>query len=475
MQTTSLLWHDYETWGIDPRNDFPSQFAAIRTDLDLNIIEEPVMLYARPPSDRLPHPMASLVTRQTPQDILEHSPLSDVDFITQINAMMSQSNTCTIGYNNLRFDDEVTRFALYRNLLDPYAREWQNGCSRWDILDVLRLARSLRPEGITWPVNDEGRPSMRLEDLTRANDIDHGDAHDALADVYATIAMAKLLKEAQPKLYDYAFSHRNKKTIAPLLQPSKPQMVLHVSGMYPTEKGNMAIVMPIAQDPSNSNAIAVFDLSEDPAVLNTTDIEHLNYLLFSKTDDLQEGEKRLPIKTVHINKCPIIAPIKTLSESACQQYNIDLEQCAAHKEQLKAIPNLENTIQKVLSLKKFPPSNNPDTALYEGFINSKDRNICNQILQTTPNELDLSQYAFQDTRLPTVALRFKARNYPHFLTFEEKTDWEAYCHQQIHETGALTLAQFEAEITRLQNDEHLKQDDLDILKKLSQWPTQILV
>jgi exodeoxyribonuclease I len=469
-KTTSILWHDYEAWGVNPRVNFPSQFAAIRTDLDLNIIDEPIVLYAHPPKDRLPHPEACLITRQTPQRVIAQEPLSEYEFIRAINAEMSKPGTCTVGYNNLRFDDEVTRFALYRNLIDPYAREWQNGCSRWDILDVLRLARALRPEGITWPVNEEGQPSMRLEDLSKANNIDHGRAHDALVDVYATIEMAQLLKKHQPKLYDYAFNNRDKNTIKNKLSLTNPEMQVHISGMYKSEFGNMAVVAPIAEDPGNSNAIAVFDLRFDPQIMETGDIEHLHYLMFTKQDELKENEARLPIKTIHTNKCPILTPLNTLSPEACEKYQIDLGKCEENFQALSQIPDLSDKIQKVLSLKEFDPVADPDQALYQGFIDRQDRGRLNKIISTNPAELNLDEFKFADSRLPELAFRFKARNYPEHLSESEQARWNKFCYENIRSLSP-TLNEYLETIEAFK--EAAADDDLQILKELVEWAKEL--
>ncbi len=224
---TTLYWHDYETSGIDPRFDRPMQFAGVRTDEDLNIIGEPLMIYCKPSGDYLPHPQAALVTGLTPQ-LAEKEGLNEAEFIKQIHDELAAPGTCGVGYNSLRFDDEFTRFTLFRNFYDAYAREWQSGNSRWDIIDMVRLTRALRPEGIHWPNREDGKPSFRLEDLTAANGIEHSGAHDALADVYATIEMARLIKNAQPKLYDYVFERRRKQALAPLLNLNERKPVVHV-------------------------------------------------------------------------------------------------------------------------------------------------------------------------------------------------------------------------------------------------------
>ena len=187
----TFFWHDYETFGAVPRRDRPSQFAGIRTDMDLNEVGEPVMLFCQPAPDYLPSPQACLITGITPQQCLEQG-VPEHEFAAVVEAELGRPGTIGVGYNTIRFDDEVTRYMLWRNLRDPYAREWQNGCGRWDLLDVVRMVYALRPEGITWPTKEDGTVSFKLEDLARANGILHESAHDAER-------IGKALRRVRPK------------------------------------------------------------------------------------------------------------------------------------------------------------------------------------------------------------------------------------------------------------------------------------
>jgi exodeoxyribonuclease I len=145
-----------------------------------------------------------------------------------------------VGYNSIRFDDEVTRNLLYRNLRDPYAREWRE--RQFPLGPDRHPAPRPCPEaeGIQWPCREDGSTSFRLEDLTAANGIPHAGAHDALADVRATIDLARLLKGRQPRLFDYALTLRDKRVVRDLL--AKGQPLLHVSARYPAALGCIAPV-----------------------------------------------------------------------------------------------------------------------------------------------------------------------------------------------------------------------------------------
>ena len=295
----TFYWHDYETWGASPAVDRPSQFAGVRTDEDLNLLGEPLVIYCQPPVDVLPHPEACIVTGITPQVAIKEG-LPEYEFIQKIHAEFSVPATCGVGYNSVRFDDEVTRYTLYRNFYDPYEREWRNGNSRWDIIDMVRLVYALRPEGIEWPVVD-GRPSFRLELLTEANGISHASAHDAFSDVEATIALARLIKLKKPQLYDYVYSHRGKREVTRLIDVANKKPLLHISSMFSSEHGCAALVVPLAEHPSNKNAVISFDLSCDPTPLETLSAEEIAERVFTANADLPEGVERLPLKLIHLN------------------------------------------------------------------------------------------------------------------------------------------------------------------------------
>jgi len=325
----------------------------------------------------LPQPESCVVTGITPQLALEKG-IVEAKFIEQVHEVFSQPGTCVVGYNNIRFDDEFTRYSLYRNFFDPYAREWQNGCSRWDIIDVVRLMRALRPEGIEWPVYTEGetkgKPSNKLEHLTKANGIEHESAHDALADVYATIEMARLIKKNQPKLFDYAYANRNKRKISTLLDLYKKTPVIHVSGMYSPEYTWATVVVPVAPHPTNKNAVIVFDLRYDPALLLTLSQAEISKRLFTPKAELPEGVERMPLKTVHVNKCPVIVPLNTLDGKAAKRLQIDLSTVMSHLQSLTVNKKLIQKIQAVFNEKVFETSDDPDHSLYGGgFFGAGDK------------------------------------------------------------------------------------------------------
>ncbi len=468
MSKKTFYWYDYESFGLSPMSDRLAQFGGVRTDEDLNIIGDPLMIYCKPADDFFPSPTSCLITGITPQKALAEG-LPEGEFIRQINQQFSEPSTCVLGYNNLRFDDEFTRHVLYRNLMDPYAREWQNGCNRWDLLDVVRMARTLRPDGVEWPVNNEGRPSVRLEDLTVANGIAHESAHDALSDVYATIAMAKLIKEQQPKLFEYVYNNRSKRKLSELLNLREQKPVIHVSGMYPMEKGNMAVVVPVAEHPTNKNGVVVYDLSVDPTDLINLGVKKIHERLFTRSDELPEGVERIPLKTVHINKCPVIAPFMTLDGKAAKKYGIDLNRCRQNLAVLQAAPGIAKKVQQVLSETKFEKRTDPDHMLYGGgFFSPDDKSRMTQIHAMTPEELVGFEPPFDDSRLPEMLFRMRARNYPETLTAEEQQRW------QVFRKERLDLEAYLAELGELRSAPERTDNERAILDELESYARKLV-
>jgi exodeoxyribonuclease-1 len=471
----TFFWHDYETTGIDPARDRPLQFAGVRTDADFNIIEEPVVMYCRPSEDVLPHPKACLVTGITPQLALREG-VTEAEFIARIHAELSRPGTCGVGYNSIRFDDEITRYTLYRNFYDPYAREWQNGCSRWDIIDMLRLTRALRPEGIQWPVYEDGRPSMRLEDLTRANGIEHGSAHDALSDVHATIAIARLVRERQPKLFNYVLQNRGKHAIQSQLDVARMKPVLHVSSKYPAEWGNAAVVAPLANHPTNRNSTLVWDLRIDPTPLFELDVAALQSLLYTRKNELPADAPRLALKQVLANKCPIIVPAGMLTTVEAERLNIDGDTCRRHLQMLR---NETGVAAKVADIFNSPPpqtDGDPDHMLYSGgFFSDHDRALMEQVRRSEPDALAGLVLPFQDSRLEEMLLRYKARNFEYTLSEEEVLRWEEYRSRKLlrGEAGCYSLPQLFNDMNELAQSGTLSERDRHILEELALYAESI--
>ncbi|MCK4494271.1 MAG: exodeoxyribonuclease I, partial [Methylococcales bacterium] len=412
---------------------------------------------------------ACLITGITPQIATEKG-VCEAEFIKKIHQQFMQEKTCVVGYNNIRFDDEVTRNSLYRNFYDPYEREWRYGNSRWDLIDVVRAARALRPEGIKWVNNEDGIPSFRLEILTKANDIAHESAHDALSDVHATIAIAKLVQQAQPKLYEFLFKNRGKHAVNDLLQLGTFKPLVHISGMYPAKKGCLAIVLPLCPHPTNKNGVIVYDLSQDPSALLTLNAEQINQRLFTANADLPDGVERIALKTVHINKCPVLAPLNVLRLEDQKRLQIDVNTCLENAKKIAQSPSLVAKLDDVFTSTSFEAETNPDLMIYSsGFFSAKDKATMTTIRQTSIDKLATLTPQFQDKRLNEMFFRYKARNYPQTLLAEEHQRWQTFCKDKLTDKrlgASITLDEYRQRINELKE---LENPDVDCIVALESY------
>ncbi len=444
--TPSIFWYDFETTGISPSRDRPLQVAGIRTNEALEEIGEPLNIYCRPGDDILPHPAACLVTGITPA-VLQQKGMCEAQFVHHLHRELSTPGTCGAGYNSLRFDDEVTRYSLYRNFYDPYAREWQGGNSRWDLIDLVRTAYALRPEGIGWP-EDDGRVTLKLERLSAANGLEHLNAHDALSDVRATIGLARLIRERQPRLYEYLFNLRRKHAV--LEQVTLLEPLVHVSGRFSAARHFLSVVLPLAWHPRNRNALIVCDLQAEVRPLWLESAETLRQRLYTRRDELAEGELPVPLKLVHINKCPVLAPLKVLREADIQRLELDLPACHERADALREQRHVWSPkLDEVYREEGFIGVDDPEQQLYDGFLGERDRRLCDRIREMAPAELAWQQCHFDDVRLEELLFRYRARNFPEALSAEERVRWQRFCQQRL--SGEIagapnTLAQFEADI-----------------------------
>lgn len=465
----TLYWYDFETFGANPRRDRPSQFAGIRTDENLNIIGEPLVIYCQPADDFLPNPVACLITGISPQKAKSEG-LCEAEFIRQIHNEFAQPDTCVVGYNSIRFDDEVTRQLLYRNFYDPYEREWKNGNSRWDIIDMVRLCAATRPQGINWPKKEDGSNSFKLDQLTVANGIEHADAHDALADVIATIEIAKLIKEKQPKLYDFAYQLRNKKKVRAQLDMQSRKPILHVSMLYPAKQGCLAVVMPLCSHPTNSNGVVVYDLRVDPSQWLDLSADEIRNRIYTRSDDLPKGVHRVPLSTLYINKCPMVAALSVLPEEQMGQFGINLDDCRRHWKLLNDNSSLLPKIADVFKDEFAETESDPDYMIYSGgFFSEGDKSLMKTIRGTKAEDLGRLDMPFRDKRLPELFFRYRARNYPETLSKEDKEQWDDF--RRSHVLHSENQRLFDDAMSEAYEKLALTEDDelAEVLEQLQLW------
>jgi exodeoxyribonuclease-1 len=467
MQT--FLWHDYETFGADPRRDRPAQFAGIRTTTELEIVGEPVMFFARPPREMPPDPVACLITGITPQQA-EREGVSEAEFAARVHEQLAAPGTCGVGYNSLRFDDEFTRQLLYRNFYEPYGREWENGNSRWDLIDLVRMCQALRPEGIVWPTREDGTPSFKLEHLAAANHLKQERAHDALSDVYALIDLARLIRVRQPRLWDWHFELRRKQKVFGLLDVTGMTPLVHVSSRYPANRHCLAVIAPLAPHPSRAGEVIIYDLDTDPAPWLALDEEDIADRIFTARSDLPEGIERIPLRTVHANRAPALAPLSVLKDLDHARLKLDLERCLRHHALLRGADGLVDKLRRVFArAAELAPPDDPELALYSGFLPDADKRLLADVRATPPGQLGQRNFPFRDPRYPELLFRYRARNWPQTLDPAEQARWEGFRQARLSRPGALaarTLDEYFAQLAALRQE---RPEQTGLLDQLEAW------
>jgi exodeoxyribonuclease-1 len=449
---TSFLFYDLETFGSDPRTSRIAQFAAIRTDADLNEVDEPMSVFVKPADDLLPSPIATLITGIAPQSALREG-MSEAQAFALIYDEMARAETCSVGYNSLRFDDEFVRYGLFRNFYDAYEREWRGGNCRWDLLDVLRLAHALRPEGLVWPKREDGATSFKLEHLAAANGVRIGDAHEALSDVRALIGLARKFKQVQPRLWEYSLKLRDKRFAASLIDVAAMTPLLHVSQRFPASRLCAAPVVPLARHPRIDNRVIVFDLSQDPEALLRLAPNEIVDRLYMPAADLPEGEQRIALKEVHLNRCPALVAWDHLREADFTRLGIDPQQVQHHAMVLRtAGPALAEKVRQVFSNERDRGPVDADASLYDGFIGDGDKRVFSEVRATPPEALGARVFGFRDSRLPELLFRYRARNWPQTLSLSERARWNEYRRLRLRDERGLSeysFDRFRAEIAAL--------------------------
>ena len=441
----SFYWYDLETSGTSPATDRIVQFAGQRTDADLNPVGAPFATYVKLPPDIVPFPESCLVTRITPQRTLAEG-IDEWEAMTELQRIFSVGQTCVAGYNNLRFDDEFLRHALYRNLFDPYAREWRDGNSRWDLIDVARATGALRPEGLEWPSSD-GVPAFGLQALAEANGLEHGTPHEAMSDVRATIALARLLRERQPRLFAYGLTLRSKHAARRLLVPFGKELCVHVSRRIANARYCTAPVVSVAQHPTMDNGIIVADLGRDVAPLVERSAEELRETLFA-----EDVEERPPLKQVRLNRCPFVAPINVLRPVDAKRLGIDAALVEDRRATLRATPGLHEKIARVYLRDDGDPATDAaadvEERLYDGFTPDPDRNACERLQRELRAHAPWPEPRFTDARLTELAGRLKARIRPSDLGPAERADWHRFVAARLtaEHPRRLTVAAYRKEV-----------------------------
>lgn len=469
----SFYFYDLETSGVSPKNDRIMQFAGQRTNENLDPIGEPVDIYINFPKDVIPQPDAVMLTGITPQKTIQEG-ITEAEFTKFFEDEISEPGTIFVGFNNIRFDDEFIRYIMYRNYHDPYEWHWKDGRSRWDILDVIRMTRALRPDGIMWPFDKDGNSTNRLEMLTSANNLKHNNAHTALSDVNATIALARLVMEKQPKLFSYLLRIREKAEVKKLVNTGEP--FAYVSGKYESRYEKMTVAV-MAKELADKTGAIVFDLRYDPSRwVDKTDDE----ILSATSSRSENPEDRLPFKVLQYNKCPSVAPYKVVNDECAERLNIDRVEISNNFAKLHESQDLIDRVSRLLAEQKkayqtsfIPDISDPDTMLYDGFIPDSDRAESRHVAKLGLTALTGYSPKFDDARLNALFPLYKARNFPKSLSEQERKIWEEHVSKRLFEGSPSALEQFYKRLGELFLKDSLTTDQQYLLQELKLYAESV--
>lgn len=465
----TFFFYDLETSGLNARNDRIMQFAGIRTDMDLNPIGDPYNILVKLSDDILPSPEALLVTGITPQQTLQDG-YSEPEFARLLYEEIFTPNTITIGFNSIRFDDEFIRHLFWRNFYDAYEWAWKDGRSRWDLLDVVRITRALRPEGIEWPVDGKGQATNRLELITKLNGIDHTKAHDALSDVEALISVSKLIKDKQPQLFDYLFKMRDKNAVKQLVNLDDKKPFVYVSGRYDAEYNKATVAFPLTAG-KNGNVV-VYDLRHDPTVFMKMSEEELSQKFSAPWEERRSKNfVALPVKEMQYNRAPAVAPLGVLSQNdGWKKVGLDEETIKKHTQELLKHPEFAEKIRTIFeNREEFKPAEDAEGKLYDGFIPEVDRMRMEIVRNADSNALADFHPNFVDDRLDDLLFRYKARNFPDSLSGDERNAWDKWRAERLTKIMPSYLKTIERLSTKATDNQ-----ELFILQEMHLWAESIM-
>ena len=465
----TFFFYDLETSGLNAREDRIMQFAGRRTSMDLTPIGESYNMLVALSDDTLPNPDALMVTGITPQKTVDEG-YSEAQFARILNDEIFTPDTIVVGFNNVRFDDEFIRHLLWRNFYDPYEWCWKDGRSRWDMLDVVRMTRALRSEGISWPLDDAGEPTNRLELITRENGIAHKNAHDAMSDVDALIDVTKLIRNKQPQLFEYLLKMRDKKEVVKLVNVDDKKPFVYSSGRYDKEFAKTTVALPLAAG-RNGNVV-VYDLRYDPTPFIDLSESELAHKVYASWQERQaEDFVKLPAKELQPNRCPAVAPLGVLAHGGgWAKISLDAETIAKHQKNLLAHPEFAEKLRTIFENKpEFTRSPDPEAQLYDGFLNDRDRLRAEAVRNASERELADFHPNFADKRLPGLLLHYKARNFPKTLSDDERAMWQTWRAARVQ----AQLPKYMAALQRLAVGV-LDPDKEFIVQELQLWAESIL-
>lgn len=462
----NYLFYDYETSGRSEKFDQVFQFAAIETDENFNQLSQPIEFFCRPRRDVLPSPHAIKVN-QIDISELNSKGLSEFEFSKKVaDTLTGSGNQCIVGYNSKNFDNEFTRYLLYRNFQDPYAWSYLNGNSCLDIFDIICLGYSI-DRLIDIQVNSgDGNDSLKLENLARWNGLDHDDAHNAVSDVYATIQLAKLVNERCPKLFKHALSLRNVNTTREIVNAQTGFFRSSVFNGY--ERRFLSLHTRICDHPTINNSVICWNLLNDPLPILDLGAEEIRRQMYSKKEYRTIG---VGFDSLRLNKSPMVVSFSEAEKNLVAEHGTCLRNLESVQRNMNSLTVLARDV-----FTSIMPEVDPDADLYAGdyFGETRmDAAMCNAVRS---DPLTVNDLAFRSIRLHRLFRRLKARNFFDQLTDPERDQFLSYCSEKFacaDNSPWLTKSVFDREMKEVLADINLSKRQKECLTVLGNYADEV--
>ncbi|VFP86245.1 Exodeoxyribonuclease I [Buchnera aphidicola (Cinara pseudotaxifoliae)] len=459
----NFIFYDYETFGKNVSVDRIAQFCSIEVDSEFKKFSKKKIFFCYPPIDYLPDPESILITKILPQYTHKYG-INEYFFAKKIYKIFSQKNICIVGYNNINFDNLITRNLFYRNLFDPYEWSWKNGNFTWDIINILRAFYIFHPNTMIWPSDVNGIVSFKLFDITKINKIKHFNTHDAYSDVLATFLVAKYLYEKNKCFFLFLYKISHKKYILSFIYKNHNKPFFYLSSYFGSKNRNLGCVMIIGSHPNYKNTFIVIDLS--------VCLKKIFYL-YSSIEYHKITIKNLfdcGIKIIYLNKSPLLFSYSSLSQYDCNRVQINYTLCQKNFFLLQNNIHIKNwiisfftcTVPKKIVL-------DVDLMLYKNFFSSKDKSLFVLLHKRCPLKWINWYPKFIDNRIREIFFRIKARNFLYLLNNREKKSWKKHCKNKINSNFINTYLD---NIKKLQLQQ-AKEENLFVLKKLILYTKKI--
>jgi len=470
MQKT-YLFYDLETTGRSKCFDQVLQFAAIRTDLELNELERH-SIHIKLNPDVIPDPEAILIHRIPIAAMLQGE--AEINAISQIHALLNTPGTLSGGYNTLGFDDEFLRFLFHRNLLPPYTHQWANGCGRFDLYPLTQLYHLYHPECMQWPTNPEGKISLKLELLSKANQLAEGPAHQAMTDVEATLALARIfLKNKEMWIYSMDFFNKE------VEQKRREKITATLETTY----GKYQLALLVGKAGSS-------DFFQYPVLALGSHQHYKNQTLWLRLDkpELATTTSDLLAETTWVARQKA-GETFLLPFSGRFKQHITAERSIITEKNLTWLGQngpLLQEIQQYYQHYKYPEILNldVDADLYvKGFLTREEEQLCIQFHTAPEQKKAAVAERFQNPRLQEIAARIMGRYYPQYLTSGLAKKFAAYMQRVTSPQEETALIDWRGEkrltaelalqnMATLREIPHLGETALQLLDDLEQYIVQ---